>query len=87
MGDDELFNKFREKLQQDLDGIQSALARVSEAYNECLKYYSDTLHKTMEGPYQNPNELIRIHHSTKNEAKAQVRRILNGIVWNERSIC
>lgn len=74
MGDDELSNGFRDKLQQDLDGIQSALATITDSYNECLKYYSDTLHRLTEGPYESPNDLIQLHQNTKNEARAQVQR-------------
>lgn len=73
MGDDEVSNEFREKLQQDLEGIQSALVTILESYNECLKYYSATLQKSIEGDsYQSQNDLIKLHQNTKNEARNQV---------------
>lgn len=73
MGDDEICHEFRERLQQDLDGIQSALVTVSESYIGCLKYYSDTLYKSIGGDsYQSQSDLIKLHQNTKNEARAQV---------------
>lgn len=73
MGDDQLSSEFREKLQQDLDSIQSALVTVSESFNECLNYYSEILHKSTDGDlYQSQNDLIKLHQNTKNEARAQV---------------
>lgn len=73
MGDDAITNKFREQLQQDLDGIQSALVTVSESYNECLKYYSDVLQKSIgSDSHQSQNDLIKLHQNTKIEARAQV---------------
>lgn len=72
LGDDQVCSEFREKLQLDLDGIQSALVTVSESFNECLNYYTETLHKSTDGDsYQTQNDLIKLHQNTKNEARAQ----------------
>lgn len=73
MGDDNISKEFHGKLQQYLDDMLSALVATSEAYSNCLTNYSNTLQKSIDGgKYQSQNDLMKLHQSTKTEAKAQV---------------
>lgn len=74
MGDVEITESFREKLEHDLNHLQVALAKVFESYHDCLDHYTNLLQKSIQDidSYFSPNDLIKLHLNTKNEAKTQV---------------
>lgn len=71
--DGEMANIFREKLLEYLDSLQLRLVKILESYHDNLKYYSDTLEKSIENvtSYFNQNDFIKVHVHTKNAAQSQ----------------
>lgn len=79
-GDAEITTPFRDRLVQYLDNLQSTLVKTLESYLDSLKYYSDTLEKSIEeaASYLSQGDFIKLHQNTKKEAQSQV--------WNEPEI-
>lgn len=73
MGDGTISNELREKVEQGLACIHWMTLPMYLSYVDCLRYYNDTIHKTLGGRfYQDQNDLIKLHQITKNEATALV---------------
>lgn len=73
-GDVEITTPFRERLVQYLDNLQLTLVKTLESYLDSLKYYSDTLEKSIEeaASYLSEGDFIKLHQNTKKEAQSQV---------------
>lgn len=74
MGNAEVSNGFREKLGRDLTELQSALIKVSEAYNKYLNIYADSMQKLLieTKSYMDQSELMKLHQAKKTEVIAQL---------------
>lgn len=87
MGDETISNRFRGKLEQDLNEYQSLMSITLEAYHLCLQFYSDKLQSSLNDvEFFSALELTKLHQSVKNEAIAQVTKgvflkIVNSIIF------
>lgn len=64
----------RKRLDNDFDRFRSDLIRTLDEYNECLHFYSDSMHNSLQvNTYLNEDELIKIHEQTKNATIAEFR--------------
>lgn len=74
MGEDEIssqaYQKFTEKLESDLDSLQTPLKQLSE----CLNLYSSKMQDLLNAhDYSSSLDLAKFHQNAKNEAISQVR--------------
>lgn len=73
MGDAELSSVKQQKLQQDLDSLQSMLVTVFQLFNSCLQLYSETMHNALnQVKYFSAEALMQTHENARNQAITQV---------------
>lgn len=73
MGDDEISNEFRGKLEQDLNNYQSVLSQTLDSFNHCPNDYSRRMQESLNGvEYFSLSEFMSFHQNIRNEAIAKV---------------
>lgn len=73
MGDDEISNTFRTKLEQKLNEFQSVMTQTLESFSRNSQHYSDKMQSTLNGVnYFSATDLINHHQGARNEAISQV---------------
>lgn len=73
MGDDEISNGSRAKLEQDLNNYQSVLSQTLDSFNHCRNEYSRRMQESLNGvEYFSLNEFMTAHQNIRNEVIAQV---------------
>lgn len=74
MGEDEIFEVFRENLKRALANVEKDVSEMWNSYVGCMHYYSNEMenwiHQTDGSAIE--NGLLNIHQLTKNNAKAKV---------------
>lgn len=70
MGDAEVSGKIREKLVQDFDKIEVELRNSVALYDECSKFYNDSIQKAIQEStsFLKPIELLNLHHNSKRDS-------------------
>lgn len=73
MGDDEISNGLRAKLEQDLNNYQSILNQILDSFNHSPNEYSRRMQESLNGvEYFGLNEFMGLHQNIRNEAISQV---------------
>lgn len=74
MGDAEISKDFREKLDRDLNELQSIMIGVSEAYNKFLNSHAESMQKLLidTKSFVDQGELLKLQQVKKSEIIAQV---------------
>lgn len=73
MGDADISNSFREKLDHNLKNFNTALLEMLEKFNERQNHYTNSMQSSLDHvEYFRPDDFIGIHQRVKNEAMSQV---------------
>lgn len=74
MGDDEISDEFKEKLEQNLDDFHSYLIEMLRFYHASLRSYSQSMENALGNveSYFKPNDLLELQQKTKNSTLAKV---------------
>lgn len=72
--DDGQTDGLRENLAGDMDILQLELIKISEFYEDSIKYYIDSLKKSVDSAelYLNQSDLVKLHRISKKEAQSEV---------------
>lgn len=73
MGEDEISNAFRGKLEQDLNNFQITLCQVLDSINQWSNHYSHRMQESLNGVgYRSPDDLMGLHQTVRDEVVSQV---------------
>lgn len=74
MGDDEISDEFKNKLEQNLDDFHSHLIEMLRFYHASLRSYSQSMENALRNveSYFKPNDLLELYQKTKNSTLTKV---------------
>lgn len=73
MGDGDISNSFRERLDQNLNGFQAALMKTLEIFNQRQNHFTNSMQSSLDQvEYLRPDEFVNFHQRFKSEAMSQV---------------
>lgn len=73
MGDDEISNEKRSKLEQDLNNYLSIMDQTLNSFSHCPNHYSHRMQESLNGvEYFSLGDFMSLHLNVKNEAISQV---------------
>lgn len=73
MGEDQISNRFRAKLEQDLNNYQMGMSQTLDSFNHWSNHYSHRMQDSLNGvEYFSENDFVRLRDSVRNEAISKV---------------
>lgn len=77
MGDDEISNSFRVKLEETLKKFQTIMSQTLDTFDHSTKHYNNKMQTSIDGvAYLSDGDFSNLHQNARNEAVAQVAYFL-----------
>ena len=73
MGDGDISNGFRQRLDQNLNSFESALIKTLEVFNQRQNHFTNSMQSSLDQvEYLRSDEFVNFHQRFKSEAMSQV---------------